>query len=177
MYDSEIVATSFGSFGSTTNVIAGPNTFGLEAWFKTTTTAGGKIIGFGNNSTGTSTNYDRHVYMEPDGRITFGVYPGSSQTISSSLSYNDGAWHQVAAGLSSDGMVLYVVFRLVLGQELASSLSVAQHWLICGAFTPALLLISHYCFRFIESPLQHKTAEVIGIVQKLVRAPIKIQQN
>lgn len=99
---------SSSGFASTTQSIAGPDSFGIEAWIKTTTTAGGKIVGFGNKSTETSNNYDRHVYMEPDGRITFGVYPGSSQTITSATAYNDGQWHQIAAGLSSDGMVLYV---------------------------------------------------------------------
>ncbi|APX34934.1 hypothetical protein BH708_14745 [Brachybacterium sp. P6-10-X1] len=95
-------------YASTTTSIAGPNTFGLEAWFKTTSIAGGKIIGFGNRSSGNSTSYDRHVYMEPGGRIAFGVYPGSSQTVETSTPYNDGEWHHVAAGLSDEGMVLYI---------------------------------------------------------------------
>ncbi|MEU1971942.1 PKD domain-containing protein [Microbacterium sp. NPDC019599] len=95
-------------FASTTNAIAGPDTFGLEAWFKTTTTSGGKILGFGNSSTGTSSNYDRHVYMEPDGRITFGVWIGSSATVTSPSAYNDGQWHHVTAGESEDGLILYV---------------------------------------------------------------------
>lgn len=95
-------------FASTTNAIEGPNTFGLEAWFKTTTTSGGKIIGFGNSSTGTSSNYDRHVYMEPDGRITFGVWIGSAATVTSPSAYNDGQWHHLTAGESENGLILYV---------------------------------------------------------------------
>ena len=95
-------------FASTTNAIAGPNTFGLEAWFKTTTNSGGKILGFGNSATGTSSNYDRHIYMEPNGRITFGVWIGSAATVTSPSAYNDGQWHHVTAGESEDGLVLYV---------------------------------------------------------------------
>ncbi len=40
---------------------------------------------------GTSGSYTGMCNMEPDGRITFGVYPGSVQTITSSASYNDGS--------------------------------------------------------------------------------------
>ena len=43
--------------------------FAEEAWFKTTTTSGGKIIGFGNSSTGDSSSYDRHVYMTNAGSL------------------------------------------------------------------------------------------------------------
>ncbi|TDN90830.1 LamG domain-containing protein [Microbacterium sp. BK668] len=95
-------------FASTTYAIAGPNTFGIEAWFKTTTTAGGKIVGFGNSSTGTSSNYDRHIYMEPNGKITFGVWIGSAATVTSPSAYNDGQWHHVTAGESENGLVLYI---------------------------------------------------------------------
>ena len=55
--------------------------FSVETWFRTTTTSGGKIVGFGNANTGTSTNYDRHIYMEPNGRITFGVYNNGTYTV------------------------------------------------------------------------------------------------
>ena len=42
-----------------------PKVFTTEAWFKTSTTQGGKIIGFGNQSPGTNSgSYDRHVYMD-----------------------------------------------------------------------------------------------------------------
>lgn len=85
-----------------------PNTFSAEAWFKTTSNSGGKIIGFGNAASGNSGSYDRHVYMTNQGRITFGAYPGSVQTVSSSKTYNDGDWHHVVASLSTSGMALYV---------------------------------------------------------------------
>ena len=32
--------------------MTGPQTFSIEAWFKTTTDTGGKIIGFGDQQTG-----------------------------------------------------------------------------------------------------------------------------
>ena len=108
--DSDGAADFNGSTGAaaTTAAIDGPNTFTAEAWFKTTSAAGGKILGFGNASTGTSSSYDRHVYLDNAGRLAFGVYNDNVSTIRSASAYNDGQWHQVAAQLSPAGMVLYV---------------------------------------------------------------------
>ncbi|HEY3407818.1 MAG TPA: LamG-like jellyroll fold domain-containing protein, partial [Propionicimonas sp.] len=86
----------------------GPDTFSVEAWFNTTSTAGGKILGFGNSATGDSSNYDRHVYLDSNGHLTFGVYPGGVRTVTSPKTYRDGQWHQVVATLGASGMVLYV---------------------------------------------------------------------
>jgi PKD repeat protein len=120
-------------FASTTTAVAGPQTFGIEAWFKTTTTDGGKIVGFGSSSTGNSGSYDRHVYMLPNGRVTFGVYPGSSQTIESSTALNDGQWHHVSAGLSSEGMVLYIDgIRVAQRSDVTSAQGYNGYWRIGG---------------------------------------------
>ncbi|WP_349309732.1 PKD domain-containing protein [Microbacterium sp. MM2322] len=99
---------SNGAYGATSTAIEGPNTFTVESWVKTTSTSGGKIIGFGNTSSGNSGNYDRHVYMDNDGRIWFGVHPGGVRTVNSSAGYNDGQWHHIVATLSADGMKLYL---------------------------------------------------------------------
>lgn len=93
---------------SAPTAITGPDTFTTEAWIKTTSTSGGKIIGFGNAKTAISGNYDRHTYMDNAGRIVFGVYPGGVRTINSAASYNDGNWHQVVSTLGPNGMALYV---------------------------------------------------------------------
>ena len=93
--------------------IAGPNTFTTEEWIKTTTTSGGKIIGFGGSNTGNSGSYDRHVYMDNAGHIYFGVYTGNTQTVSSANTYNDGAWHLITASMSSAGMRLSVDGKVV----------------------------------------------------------------
>ncbi|MGZ4735392.1 MAG: PKD domain-containing protein [Acidimicrobiia bacterium] len=95
----------------------GPQTFSLEAWINTTTTTGGKIIGFGNSNTGRSdsNNSDRNIYMNNAGQLYFGVRPdmGTRMTVNSPLSYRDGQWHHVVGTLSSDGMKLYVDGNLV----------------------------------------------------------------
>ena len=121
------------SFAASSERVDGPQKFGVEAWFKTTTTAGGKIVGFGNQKTGVSGSYDRHIYMQPNGTVTFGVYPGSSQTISSSKAYNDGQWHHVAAGLGADGMTLYVDgVRVGARADITSAQSYAGYWRVGG---------------------------------------------
>lgn len=109
------------SIVSAPQAIQGPNTFTTEAWFKTTTTTGGKILGFGSNQTTASSSYDRHIYMDPQGHINFGVYPNFSAIITSTKTYNDGGWHQFVASLGSNGMVLYVD-----GLEVASNSSITN---------------------------------------------------
>ncbi|MET1006925.1 MAG: PKD domain-containing protein [Propionibacteriaceae bacterium] len=108
--DTDGAASFDGSAGSaaTTTAVPGPNTFTAEAWFKTTTTSGGKIVGFGNASTGNSSGYDRHVYMDNSGRLNFGVYNGTTSTLRSTATYNDGQWHQAVAQMSPAGMAFYV---------------------------------------------------------------------
>jgi hypothetical protein len=90
------------------NLITNPQSFSMEAWFKTTTATGGKLIGFGNSQTGTSTRYDRHIYMTNAGRLVFGVNLNGTRVITSANSYNNGNWHHVVATLSPDGMAMYV---------------------------------------------------------------------
>ncbi|MCO4276524.1 LamG domain-containing protein [Pseudarthrobacter sp. HLT3-5] len=105
---------SYALTGTSTYVSAGgpiarasTNTFTLEVWFRTTT-PGGRLIGWGNTATGTSTTYDRHIFMNNAGQLVFGVYPGTVKVITTPGSYNDGAPHHVAATLSPAGMKLYV---------------------------------------------------------------------
>ncbi len=109
-------ATTFGgsstSFAATPSTV-GPDTYTAEAWIRTTSTTGGKILGFGNSATGSSSNYDRHVYMDNAGRIWFGNHPGAVRTVNSSASFNDGEWHHVAATLGAGGMTLYVDGKVV----------------------------------------------------------------
>jgi Concanavalin A-like lectin/glucanases superfamily len=96
------------------NQVAGPNNFTIEGWFKTTTNQGGKLIGFGNNQTGSSGNYDRHVYMMNDGQLVFGLWNNATETIESPDVYNDGQWHYIVATLDpTAGMTLYIDGQLV----------------------------------------------------------------
>lgn len=87
-------------------VAPAPARFAAEAWFKSSSSRGGKIIGYGSSQTGTSGSFDRHVYLDDEGRLTFGV--GSRLAVRSPLAYNDGQWHQVVAQLGPAGLELYV---------------------------------------------------------------------
>jgi hypothetical protein len=93
-----------------------PIGFTEEAWFRSTSTQGGKIMGFGNATSGTSSQYDRHVYMTNGGQLIFGTYVGTPRTITSPASYNDGQWHHVVVTQGADGQTMYVD-----GGEVASS--------------------------------------------------------
>ena len=115
---------STGWVSTSTLISAAPNTFTEEIWFKTTTSQGGKLIGFSDARTGGGTAYDRHLYMTNSGQLVFGVTNllGLAKTvITSPGTYRDGAWHLADASLSSTGMVLYVD-----GQQVASNASVTS---------------------------------------------------
>lgn len=87
----------------------GPTVFSYELWFKTTSTAGGKLAGFQDSQTATTGTNDRNLYMRADGVLVFGVAPGGvMQTVASPAAYNDGVWHHTAVTLSAAGMKLYV---------------------------------------------------------------------
>ncbi|MGY2085163.1 LamG-like jellyroll fold domain-containing protein, partial [Blastococcus sp. SYSU DS0539] len=100
-------------FTATNTAAPSPKEFSVEAWFNTTTTAGGKIVGFGNSRIGLSTRYDRHLYMDTAGRLHFGVWNSGQRVLSTTGALNDGRWHHVVGTLSSAGMAFYVDGELV----------------------------------------------------------------
>lgn len=114
-----------------------PQTFTVEAWFRTTA-AGGQVIGYGNRAVGKSDIRDRQVYVTATGQLRFALSADGSKTITSPKAYNDGKWHQVTASLSSgSGMVLHVD-----GAKVASNAAVttAQNyvgfWRVAGDAVP-----------------------------------------
>ncbi|MBT2380801.1 fibronectin [Streptomyces sp. CB00316] len=110
-----------------------PARFSVETWIKTTTTRGGKIIGFGNLTQQNSTRHDKHVYMRNDGRLTFGVYSGGTRTVATTGAYNDGQWHHVVATQGPGGMALYVDGQLRASNILYSTNESAPgYWRIGG---------------------------------------------
>ena len=120
--------------GTTSQIVASqpitdPTTYTEEMWFKTTTTSGGTLMGFGTSPSGTtSTSRDRIVYMANNGQIYFGVYAGTPVTINTPLSYNDGAWHHLVATQGPDGMHLYVDGQPVAANTTAGAQSYLGYW-------------------------------------------------
>jgi len=129
-------ATTFNGssgLGASQVLTAGPQVFSEEAWFKTSSTKGGKIIGFGNAKSGLSGSYDRHVYLDTIGRVVFGVYPGSESTVQSSSRYNNGKWHHVVATMGPDGMVLYVDGKQVAQRsDVTTAQAYSGYWRVGG---------------------------------------------
>ncbi|MGH8976486.1 MAG: PKD domain-containing protein, partial [Acidimicrobiia bacterium] len=116
---------------------SGPQAFSLEAWFRTSTNTGGKILGFGERKDGrSSTNVnDRNLYMSNAGQIYFGVRPDMREriTINSPDTYNDNEWHHAVATLGADGMKLYVDGTLVANNAAVSKAQVYRgYWRLGG---------------------------------------------
>ena len=109
-----------------------PNTYTLEAWFKTNTTSGGGILGFCADPT-SGGSCDRHIDMLNNGTLFFQNTPGGY--IVSSSSYNDGNSHHVVATLSNAGAFLYVD-----GAQVASNASITSgypytgYWRVGGTY-------------------------------------------
>jgi len=86
-----------------------PDGWSAGIWFKTTSLAGGKLLGFGSGQSADSSNYDRHLYMLNDGRLNFGIFQNNTaRVITSPASYRDGKWHQAVVTSDAAGAALYV---------------------------------------------------------------------
>ncbi|MFL6164067.1 MAG: Ig-like domain-containing protein [Jatrophihabitantaceae bacterium] len=123
-----------GSTGNVTSTsqIGGPSRYALELWFNTTTGTGGKLLGFGNAQTGSSSNYDKHVYMTNTGQLIFGVYNGSFDMITTPGAYNDGQWHYVVAMQGPSGMAMYVDDHLIGSNGVATNQGYSGYWRVGG---------------------------------------------
>ena len=127
-------ADAAGSFNGTSTGVAsrtlvqGPNTFTVEAWVKTTSKLGGKVVGFSGNQTTTGGNYDRMIYLQNDGKAVFGVNPATRVTLVSPTALNDGAWHHVVGTLGANGTNFYVDGALVGTAAATTAQSYTGYW-------------------------------------------------
>jgi hypothetical protein len=80
-------SSSYASSGTASTALT---VHSVEAWFKTTSTSGGKIVGFGNAATGNSTTLDRQLYLNNSGKVYFGVERSGAKTVNSTNAYNNG---------------------------------------------------------------------------------------
>ncbi|MFZ3500477.1 DUF7594 domain-containing protein [Streptomyces sp. 5.8] len=132
-------STAMGFNGSTQQVYSDHrqtvgSSYTLETWVKTNTTRGGKLIGFGNNQSRNSNNYDKNIYMTNTGRIFFGVNSGGAKTISTGLfeTYNDNKWHHVVATQGAAGMALYVDGQLKSTSGVTGHQQIEGYWHVGG---------------------------------------------
>nr|WP_315394339.1 acyltransferase [uncultured Duganella sp.] len=67
------------------------------------------------------------------------------------------------------GLLLFVAFHMVIGHDVAATLTPVQHWLVVLAVTPVLVTISHFTFWMIEYPSMRSTTAVTGWLRRLLK--------
>lgn len=86
-----------------------PSAYAMEGWFRTTSTTGGRIMGFGDSQSGTSASYGPFVYMDAGGQLIFGKWePTTYNGVWGAKAYNDGGWHHVVASTNGSRLEMYV---------------------------------------------------------------------
>ena len=101
-------------FGATPSPIPGPDVFSVEAWFSTTTTTGGKLVGFGDQQ-------DRQQRQLRPAHLHGARRPGHVRRLQQRLLHraprrarcNDGQWHHAVGTMGPRGLTLYVDGRRV----------------------------------------------------------------
>ena len=92
----------------TTTAETAPTTLTVEAWVKTTSTRGGRIVGFGDQvgTAGASVITDRVLYLDTSGRPNFMINDTAMRTVTARSGINDGNWHHVAGTVDGSGCQL-----------------------------------------------------------------------
>lgn len=83
------------------------NTWTISLWIKTSSN-NRQVCGWDDNNSGTSGTYDRWIYLDSGGTITFFIYDGVSHYITSTATVNDGNWHSVVCCLDAGTMKMYI---------------------------------------------------------------------
>ena len=131
-----LAGTAASAFSAnSTSAVANPTVFTLEAWFKTSSTKGGEIIGFSDTASGAATQHDRALYLGNDGTINFGVNGKGVDVIQSQLSYNDNVWHHVVlTNNANKGWALYIDgVNLGSDNKYHKTVAMTGYWRICGS--------------------------------------------
>ncbi|HSN05714.1 MAG TPA: signal peptidase I [Candidatus Angelobacter sp.] len=118
---------------TSTTAVSAPTQLTEVVWFRTTSTAGGKLLGFEAPRAGVAAMsaggaYDRQLYLDAAGRVWFGIGTTTRVGISSPAGLNDGAWHMAAATLGPAGMALYVDGAQVATDPATAAASYSGWW-------------------------------------------------
>ncbi|WP_324276053.1 PKD domain-containing protein [Blastococcus brunescens] len=107
--------TDVGRAAMSDTVSTSGDTFSVEAWFRTSSSDGGVIAQYGEALTEMSvSNTDRALYVDADGRLSFGLSARGQDrvtrytTVRSGAQVDDGQWHHAVATVAADGTRLYV---------------------------------------------------------------------
>ncbi len=112
--------------------------YSMEVWFRTNNTSlNGKLMGLADNPTPNSqTHYDRHIYIDPSGRVVFGAYVAGQMVVASSAgkNYADNVWHHVVATSNATTISLYIDGALISTRsDTANQDSYSGYWMVgCG---------------------------------------------
>jgi hypothetical protein len=115
---------------STTTSYVDPSNVSVIVWFKTSTSRDGKIVGFENLQTGTtSSQWDRHLYLGgTNDSLNFGIYDGDTDVATNtSVNVIDGNWHFAAGTYSEDNSEVKLYVDGVTNVDTATS-SFAQDY-------------------------------------------------
>lgn len=86
-----------------------PTTYTVSAWVGTKTAAGGRLVGFGDSKTGSSTISDSALLINKSGQPVFEVAGGPASTLlHGAQSIADGVAHLVVATRHGNSVALYV---------------------------------------------------------------------
>jgi hypothetical protein len=85
-----------------------PATFTVLVWLKTS--ASGGILGFSSAQDPSSVpaEHDRLLWVDPTGKLVWGIYGSTTDEITSPLAVNTGSWVFAAASVGPAGTALYV---------------------------------------------------------------------
>jgi hypothetical protein len=131
--------TTDGSTGwaETTTEYTNPESFTVLAWFKTSSAQGG-VAGFSNSQdpvTSTPSSYDRALWIDPSGKLDWGIYDGATDELTSTSAVDTGSWVFAAASVGSAGTALYVNgTRVAYSTGVTSSQNYSGWWSIGYAY-------------------------------------------
>ena len=97
-----------GSSIATSNTFNNPGSFSASLWFKTSTP--GALAGAtGNQSSVTTTSWDRNIWIDQAGHLVWSINDNNNlDEVASTAVVDNGAWHQVVATYSPAGEDLYL---------------------------------------------------------------------
>jgi hypothetical protein len=131
--DTAVVSPGSSGIAYTNQSAAGPTVYSLEAWVKTNSVNGGKVIGLEDVQTGWGVKYDRQIYMTNNGRLAYGIVSGGvQQTIITTASYNNNVFHHIVATQGATGMALYVDGVLVGTNATVTPDASSGYWRLGG---------------------------------------------
>jgi hypothetical protein len=105
---------STGNIETTTQEV-NPQVFTQSAWFELPSGDSGPIMGFSDVQTTTGlADWDRAIWVDSTGHLVAAVWPDSTiQEITSTGTFNNGAWHEVTVTVGPAGFLMYADGSLI----------------------------------------------------------------